>query len=69
MNFTNIPAGEAVFLDANVLIYHFTGDAKYGAACTQLVKRIELQQIRGFTSAHVLADLAYRLMTLEAMQW
>jgi predicted nucleic acid-binding protein len=68
MNFANIPPGEAVFIDANVLIYHFTSDPKYGTACTQLVKGVELQQLRGFTSAHVLADVAHRLMTLEAMQ-
>jgi predicted nucleic acid-binding protein len=60
MTFASIPAGEAIFIDANVLIYHFTRNAKYGAACTQLVKRVELQQLRGFTSAHVLADIAHR---------
>lgn len=68
MNFTSIPTGAAVFVDANVLIYHFTNDPKYGIACTQLIKRTELQQLRGFTSAHVLADVAHRLMTLEAMR-
>jgi hypothetical protein len=68
MNFAQILAGEAIFLDANVLIYHFINDPKYGPACTQLLKRVELQQVRGFTSAHVLADVAHRLMTLEAMQ-
>ena len=39
-----------------------------GAACTQLVKRVELQHLRGLTSAHLLADIAHRLMTLEAMK-
>src|SRR5947208_16806296 len=68
MNFTSIPTGDAVFVDANVLIYHFTNDPKYGTDCTQLVRRIELQQLRGFTSAHVVADVAHRLMTIEAMQ-
>jgi predicted nucleic acid-binding protein len=67
MNFASIPTGEALFLDANVLIYHFTSDPKYGTVCTQLIKRVELQHVHGFTSAHVLADVAHRLMTLEAM--
>ena len=56
-----------IFVDANTLIYHFGNDPKYGPACTQLIKRVELQQIRGFTSAHVVSDVAHRLMTLEAM--
>src|SRR5262249_20157485 len=67
MIFSQIPPGASVFLDANTLIYHFSNDLKYGAACTQLVKRIELAQLRGFTSAHALADVAHRLMTLEAI--
>lgn len=68
MNFAQISTGAELFIDANVLIYHFINDPKYGSACTQLVQRVELGQIRGFTSAHVLADVAHRLMTLEAMQ-
>ena len=67
MTFDQIPAGAAVFLDANTPIYHFTADPKYGAACTRLLKRIENQDLQGFTSAHVLADVAHRLMTMEAM--
>jgi predicted nucleic acid-binding protein len=67
MTFASIAAGTAIFLDANTLIYHFTNDPKHGAACTQLLKRVELQQLQGFTSAHVLGDVAHRLMTLEAI--
>jgi predicted nucleic acid-binding protein len=66
MIFAQVPAGAAIFLDANTFIYHFANDPKYGAACTQLVKRIEQQQLPGFTSAHVLA-VSHRLMTLEAI--
>src|SRR4051794_30828061 len=67
MTFLSIPSGVVLFLDANPLIYHFTGDPKYGATCTQLIKRVELRDVRGMTSAHVLADVAHRLMTLEAI--
>lgn len=67
MTFDPIPANESVFLDANTLIYHFTAHARYGAACTRLVERIERLEIRGFTSAHVLGDVTHRLMTIEAM--
>ena len=31
------------------------------------MERIERQEVQGFTSAHVLSDLAHRLMTIEAM--
>jgi predicted nucleic acid-binding protein len=67
MTFDQIPTGTEVFLDANALIYHFTNDSSYGGACTRLVERIEQRDLIGYASAHVLADTAHRLMTLEAM--
>lgn len=67
MTFAQIPAGAALFLDANSLIYHFTNEPKYGVFCTQLVKRVEQQQLSAFTTTHVLTDVAHRLMTLEAI--
>ena len=67
MTFADLQRGEAIFVDANTLIYHFTNHPKYGAACTALVERIELKEIQGFTSSHCLADVAHRIMTIEAM--
>jgi predicted nucleic acid-binding protein len=67
MTFALIPPGAAIFLDANSLVYHFTNHPRYGAACTQLVKRVEKQHLHGFTSSHVLTDVAHRLMTLEVI--
>src|SRR5207237_766764 len=68
MIFANLQAGEAVFVDANILVYHFEPHLIHGAACTALLKRIELQEITGFTSTHVLSEVAHRLMTLEAQR-
>lgn len=67
MTFVNISQGSQVFLDANTLIYHASADPAYGTACKQLLERIARRDIEGFTSAHVLADVAHRLMTLEAI--
>ena len=66
MTFLSIPPGVAVFLDANTLIYHFANDVQYGAACTQFLKRVELRQLLGFTSAHVLGDVAHRADALRS---
>jgi predicted nucleic acid-binding protein len=67
MTLDDIPDGTAIFLDANTLLYHFTGHARYGAACTRLLERIERKQVEAFTSAHVLGDVVHRVMTIEAM--
>jgi predicted nucleic acid-binding protein len=67
MTFADLLAGDQVFVDANTLTYHFQPHPLWGAACTQLLQRIENQELVGFTSTHVIAELAHRLMTLEAM--
>jgi predicted nucleic acid-binding protein len=66
MTFPDIPIGSAVFLDANVFVYHFVPDPQFGPACRQLFDRIFGGEIIGFTSSDVLNDVAHRLMTYEA---
>jgi predicted nucleic acid-binding protein len=53
MTLDQVPSGTQVFLDANILIYHFTAHATYGAACTRLVERVEQQDLQAFTSTPV----------------
>ncbi|SRR5216683_6638945 len=66
MTFADLLAHAAVFVDANSLVYHFQPHSVFGAACTGLLKRIELQELAGFTSTHMLSEVAHRLMTMEA---
>ena len=66
MTFPDLALGDGVFIDANTLIYHCTLDPVHGPACTDLLDRIGLGEITGFTSTHVLAEVAHRLMALEA---
>ena len=66
MTFADLLVGDQVFVDANTLTYHFQPHPVWGPACTQLLERIKNQELTGFTSTHVLAEVAHRLMTLEA---
>jgi predicted nucleic acid-binding protein len=66
MTFADLPAGASLFLDANVLVYHFQPHPVLGLACSQLIQSIENDQVRGLTSTHILAEVAHRLMALEA---
>ncbi|HEX6987015.1 MAG TPA: type II toxin-antitoxin system VapC family toxin [Planctomycetaceae bacterium] len=66
MTLRDLPSGASVFLDANLFVYHFQPHPVFGAACTELIERIENGDVIGFTSTHVLAETAHRLMTLEA---
>lgn len=67
MIFTAIPAGEAVFVDANTFVYRYSLHPRYGPPCVELLARIERQEITGFTSTHVVCEAGHRIMTLEAI--
>jgi antitoxin (DNA-binding transcriptional repressor) of toxin-antitoxin stability system len=41
MTFADLLAGEAIFLDANTLVYHFGPHPVFGPACNQLLHPIE----------------------------
>ena len=59
MTFADIPPSASLFVDANTLVYHFAADAHLGPACKALLRRIDRREIQGFTSTHVLSDLAH----------
>src|SRR5439155_5797347 len=54
------------FVDANPLTYHFQPHPVWGPPCTDLLQRIENQELAGFTSTHVLGEVSHRLMTIQA---
>lgn len=60
-----IPDSTAVFVDAPIFIYHFTGAS---ASCRDFLARCELGEVRGVTSAVTLAEVTHRLMTIEAVR-
>jgi len=68
MIFANLPKGAAVFVDANTLVYHFAPDPVLGTPCSDLLIRIKRGEVQGFTSTHVVGEMAHRLMTLEAIK-
>jgi predicted nucleic acid-binding protein len=68
MSFVTLAPGSAIFLDANIFVYSIMNDPSFGAACTDLLIRIDNGELAGHTSAAVLADVAHRLMTFDAMR-
>jgi predicted nucleic acid-binding protein len=65
MALTEIPAGSSVFIDANILIYHFTGRSD---DCSSFLARIEGGDLLGFTGQVSILEAAHRLMMLEAAE-
>jgi predicted nucleic acid-binding protein len=65
MQLDGVPDRRRIFLDATVCIYHFAGAS---AQCTRLLERCERGGVAGVTGAHVLAEVAHRLMAIEAVR-
>lgn len=65
MALTDIPPGSAVFLDANIFVYHFTGRSD---DCSSFLARIETGELSGFAGQIGVLEVAHRLMMLEAAE-
>jgi hypothetical protein len=68
MRLDSVPAGTLVFVDANIFVYAFAEDKKFGAACIDFLEQIELGMLKGCIASPVLSEVAHRLMTLEACE-
>jgi predicted nucleic acid-binding protein len=68
MTFAQLGTGAAVFVDANIFVFHFAPDPRFQVACSQLLLRIEAQDLTGFTSTPIISEVGHRLMTTEARQ-
>ncbi len=64
MTLDRVPASSRIFLDSTIFIYHATGTSPQ---CRDLLGRCEAGDLRGVTSVVVLAEVAHRLMIIEAV--
>jgi predicted nucleic acid-binding protein len=59
-----ISSGTRVFVDAPIFIYHFTGVSE---ECRRFLERCEAADLDALTSSVVVAEVAHRLMMMEAI--
>jgi predicted nucleic acid-binding protein len=64
MKLEDLPDGARIFVDANILIYHFSG---ISVECRAFLQRCESKQVDAFTGVHILLEVTHRLMVLEAL--
>jgi predicted DNA-binding antitoxin AbrB/MazE fold protein len=57
MTFADLVAGDALFVDANILTYHFQPHPAWGPPCSDLLQRIENQELAGVTSTAALGEV------------
>ena len=63
MKLDRISSGSAVFIDANIFIYHFTGASN---ECKSFLDRCEQGDLIGITSVNVLLEVLHRLIMVGA---
>ncbi len=65
MTFDDLRKGAAIFLDANIFVYHF---GELSGECKRLLSRCAQKEFKGYTSTSVLAEVLHRLMIVEAVK-
>jgi predicted nucleic acid-binding protein len=68
MDLSEVPSTTEIFIDANILVYHFAGPTQLTSACSAFLRRVENRDLIGFTSLTVLAEVLHRLMLIEATE-
>ncbi|MGH7961021.1 MAG: hypothetical protein ACRERD_04235 [Candidatus Binatia bacterium] len=63
MRLEDVPEGERLFVDANILIHHFSGTSP---ECRAFLARCESNQVQAFTGVHIVLEVTHRLMLLKA---
>lgn len=67
MTFAQIPGNATVFIDANIFVYHFTPDPRFGPDCKMLFDGItKFQHFTAYTSTLVLSEVSHQFMLIEA---
>jgi predicted nucleic acid-binding protein len=58
MTLEDLPDGARVFVDANILIYHFSG---ISSDCRTFLERCEARQVESLTGTHIVLEVAHRV--------
>lgn len=61
----DVPKGEVVLLDANIILYALRGASEQ---CRGLLMRCADNEVTGVLTSHVLAEITHRLMLAEARE-
>lgn len=63
----DIPDGERVLVDANVLLYHF-GEGELAGRCRDFLARVQSRAVPGCLVPTTVGEVHHRLMVLEAIR-
>jgi predicted nucleic acid-binding protein len=65
MKVNELQEGEAMFIDANIFIFHVLSGSEYSEASTQLLERVERGEINAVTNVLVLNEVTFKILMAE----
>ena len=66
MKLSNFNEPGPILIDANIFVYHLTGEPNYGTICSDFLKRVELSDINGVTSVLIIDEAIYGILITSA---
>ncbi len=64
----NFTGKERIFIDANIFIYNALDDPNYAQACSDFLRRIETNKIKGVITPHIMDEVLFKILVAEASQ-
>jgi len=68
MHLDDIRDGEAVLIDANILVYHRVNTPRLTDAVIRFLERVEQKRVAGYTTTALVAEAVHKIMLVEASQ-
>ena len=68
MLLSNLAADERIFIDANIFIYNALDDSHYAESCSDFLKQVETNKLKGVITPHVMDEVLFKILIAEASQ-
>jgi predicted nucleic acid-binding protein len=65
---SNFAVDERIFIDANIFIYNALDDPGYAESCSDFLRRVETNKIKGVITSHVMDEVLFKILIAEASQ-
>ncbi len=66
MLLSNFTADKRIFIDANIFIYNALDDLHYAESCTDFLRLVETNKIKGVITPHVMDEVLFKILIAEA---
>ncbi len=69
MLLSNFARDERIFIDANIFIYNALDDPLYAGSCSDFLRLVETNRIKGVITPHVMDEVLFKILIAEASRY